>query len=162
MNSNDDSWLKQIPRDIGWYLSGFADGEGSFNVSLRKKDYGAGWQIAPSFNVSQRDRTVLALYKRYLGCGTLRMRNDGVTYYEVQSIPVLCDRVIPFFIRFQLLAASKKTNFRIFREIVTMLAERRHETPEGLQKILELREELNMGRGRKRKYNIADVIDPRS
>ena len=30
------TWLKQIPEKIGWYLAGFSDGEGSFNVSLRK------------------------------------------------------------------------------------------------------------------------------
>ena len=43
---------KKIPSHIGWYLSGFCDGEGSFNISLRKKpDYKSGWQVVLSFNV---------------------------------------------------------------------------------------------------------------
>ena len=157
----NNHWLKDIPFDVGWYLSGFADGEGSFNVSLRKKDYSVGWQISPGFNVSQRDRTVLALLKRWLGCGTLRSRKDGVIYYEVNNLRSLNDRVIPFFEKFGFLSASKKTNFRIFEEIVRMMVEGVHLQPEGFQKVLKLREELNKGRGRKRKYNINDVFESR-
>jgi len=155
MNKN---WLKKIPRDIGCYLSGFADGEGSFNVSLRVKDYSVGWQICPSFNVSQRDITILALYKRWLGCGTLRKRRDGVIYYEVMNIKSLTERVIPFFEKFKFYSLSKKTNFRIFKEIMEIMSKGEHLKKEGFEKILELREQLNKGRGRKRKYNINDVI----
>lgn len=145
--------------NIGWYLSGFADGEGSFNVSLRVKDYSVGWQICPSFNVSQRDGTILALYKRWLGCGTLRRRSDGVIYYEVVNIRSLTERIVPFFERFNFHSSSKKTNFRIFREIMEIMSRREHLEKEGLEKILQLREELNQGRGRKRKYNINDVLE---
>jgi hypothetical protein len=152
-------WLKNIPSYIGSYLSGFADGEGSFNVSLRKKDYSTGWQISPVFNVSQRDRTILALFKRWLGCGTLRSRKDGVIYYEVSNLSSLKDRVIPFFQKFKFLSASKKTNFRIFREIVEIMAEGTHLQPEGFKRTLQLREKLNEGRGRKQRYNITDVFE---
>ena len=112
-----NQWLKQIPPHIGWYFAGFADGEGSFNVSLRRKDYSVGWQLCPSFNVSQRDITVLALYKRWLKCGTLRTRQDGVVYYEVISIPALKEVILPFFEKYNFLSASKKKNFSIFRKI---------------------------------------------
>ena len=151
------NWLHKIPVSVGWYLSGFADGEGSFNVSLRKKDYGHGWQVSPSFNVSQRDRTNLALLKRWLGCGTLRMRRDGVVYFEVTSIQSLKEKVIPFFKKFHFLSSSKKTNFRIFKEILEKMGNGHFEEKE-LKNILRMREELNKGRGRKRKYNINDVF----
>ena len=157
----DERWIKRIPSHVGSYLAGFADGEGSFNVSLRRKDYSVGWQICPSFNVSQKDRTILALFKRWLGCGTLRSRPDGVIYYEVTNIYSLKERVLPFFHKFRLLSASKKTNFRIFREIVERMALEEHLKQDGLKKILELREELNRGHGRKRKYDINDVLEPR-
>ena len=32
-----DNNIQKIPERIGWYFAGFVDGEGSFNVSLRKK-----------------------------------------------------------------------------------------------------------------------------
>jgi len=35
--------------------------------------------------------------------------------------------------------------------------EKKHLTSEGLKEILELREKLNEGRGRKQKYNLKDV-----
>ena len=153
-----NKWLNSIPNEIGYYLVGFIDGEGSFNVSLRKKDYGAGWQISPVFNVSQRDETILSLMKRHLVCGSIRMRKDGVHYYEVTNLSSLRDKVIPFLNKFQLLSSSKKKNFRILKEIVEIMLAGSHNNPEGFNQILKLRETLNEGRGRKRKYNIGDVI----
>ena len=32
-----EEWLNKIPDELGYYLAGFVDGEGSFNVSLRQK-----------------------------------------------------------------------------------------------------------------------------
>lgn len=154
---DDKKWLNEIPYNIGWYLSGFADGEGSFNVSLRKKNYGNGWQISPCFNISQRDKTMLSLFKRYLGCGILRARKDGVVYYEATNLNCLKNRIIPFFRKFNFLSSSKKTNFRIFREVLEKMGNGHLEEKE-LREILELREELNKGRGRKRKYNIGDIL----
>ena len=55
-----EEWLNKIPNELGFYLVGFVDGEGSFNVSLRQKpDYQIKWQVVLSFNVSQRDLTNL-------------------------------------------------------------------------------------------------------
>lgn len=151
----DDAWLKKIPPQIGHYLAGFADGEGSFNVSLRKlDDRTLGWQVVTTFNVSQRDITVLALFKRHLGCGRLQERKDGVHYFIVANPTSLEERVIPFFKKFNFLSATKKTNFSVFREIVAITVGNGHLAPEGLQKVVELREKLNVGRGRTRKYSI--------
>lgn len=153
-----DDWIKTIDSKFGYYIAGFVDGEGSFNVSLKKrKDYQGQWKITASFNVSQRDRVILALIKNILGCGTLRERSDGVVYYEVTNIKSLRERIIPFFKRFQFLSANKKRNFSIFKKIVEMMAYNEHLTRDGLRKVLQLREILNEGRGRKRKYQLSDV-----
>ena len=157
MADNNDTWLKAIPPHAGHYLAGFADGEGSFNVSLRKRDdHTLGWQVVTTFNVSQRDKTVLTLFKRHLGCGTLWQRSDGVWYYNVSNPTAISERVIPFFTRFNFFSASKKRNFSLFSKIVGLTATNQHLHPKGLQKVIELRELLNIGRGRKRKYTISD------
>lgn len=153
------NWLSQIKPDMGNYIAGFTDGEGSFNVSVKKRiDYKDQWKLTASFNISQKDRVILALIKKELGCGTLRERKDGVVYYEVTNATSLKERIIPFFKRFGFLSARKKTNFSIFSLIIEKMANREHLTKEGFQKILELRETLNEGKGRKRKYNLSDCI----
>lgn len=159
MNNNQSKWLKQIPQHIGWYLAGFCDGEGSFNVSLRRRnDYQINWQIVLTFNVSQRDLTNLVLLKRHLGCGRLQARSDGVNYFVVNNVGSIIERVIPFFKKFSFFSSTKKTNFSLFKRIVKLVEEGKHLNVNGLEEIVILREELNKGRGRKRKYNQSDVI----
>mgnify|MGYP006305415373 CR=1 FL=1 len=157
MSDNSKAWLEKVPNDVGHYLAGFVDGEGSFNVSLRKlDDRTLGWQVVPIFNVAQRDKTVLALLKRHLGCGRLQARKDGVHYYVVTNPTSIIERVVPFFKKYGFLSAQKKKNFRIFKEIAMMMARDEHLNEAGLSRIVELREQLNVGRGRKRKYNRDD------
>lgn len=65
--------IQNIPEKQGYYISGFVDGEGSFNVSFRKRDdFLIGWKITPVFNISQDEREILAWIKHILKCGTLR------------------------------------------------------------------------------------------
>ncbi len=150
--------IKDIPVHIGWYLAGFVDGEGSFNVSFRKRpDHSIGWQTVLTLNVAQRDKTVLALMKQHLGCGRLQSRRDGVWYYVVTNQRAIEERVIPFFERFGFLSAKSKRNFMLFKEITKIVSERRHLTRKGLEEIAQIREHLNEGHGRKRKYTIDDI-----
>ena len=38
--------VRQIEPRVGWYLAGFTDGEGSFNVSFRpREDYRNPWKV---------------------------------------------------------------------------------------------------------------------
>ena len=151
-------WIRTIDPKIGYYIAGFTDGEGSFNVSLKKRvDYKDQWKLTASFNISQKDRVILAQIKHALGCGTLRERQDGVVYYEVTNVRSLQDKIIPFFKRFQFLSANKKRNFSIFTKIVEAMAQGEHLRKDGFKRIVQLRETLNEGRGRKRKYQLSDV-----
>lgn len=153
----DFSWLKSIPQDIGNYIAGFVDGEGSFNVSLRKReDHSLGWQVILTLNVAQRDKTVLALIKHHLGCGRLQERKDGVHYFVVQNPVAIEERIIPFFEKYSFLSSTKKKNFSIFSQIAKMVFKKEHLSNEGMLKIIELREKLNEGKGRTRKYNLKD------
>jgi hypothetical protein len=149
--------VKQIPPHIGYYLAGFADGEGSFNVSFRPRaDYPAGWKVSLCFNISQRDEVILALFKRYLQCGTMRQRSDGVWYYEVNNLEAIRQNVIPFFDKFGFLSAKKKRDFSKFKQLVELLLQRQERTPEGVRRILEIRRDMNDGG--KRRYSEADVL----
>ncbi|PSO47194.1 MAG: hypothetical protein BRC24_00215, partial [Parcubacteria group bacterium SW_4_46_8] len=137
------NWLSNVTPQHGYYIAGFADGEGSFNVSVKKRsDYQNGWKLSASFNISQKDRVILAQIKKVLGCGTLRERQDGVVYYEVTNISSLHDRIIPFFSEFNFLSSRKKNNFSTFKQIVERMYSKDHLEKDGFEEILELRSEL--------------------
>ena len=152
-----DVRIARVPAEIGFYLAGFSDGEGSFNVSFKPRpDYSIPWKVSLSFNVSQKDRVILALFKRHLGCGTLRGRPDGVWYYEVTNLNAIVENVIPFFERFPFLSAKKKRDFAKFKQIVALMQRGAHLTKNGIREILEIRERMNDGG--KRRYPHAYIL----
>jgi hypothetical protein len=149
--------LKSVPPHIGYYLAGFADGEASFNFSFRpRSDYRMPWKVSACFNISQKDKVILALFKRHLRCGTLRARPDGVWYYEVNNLNAIRENVIPFFKRFGFLSAKKKKDFQVFQRIVSMIDNDEHLTKEGITQILKLRNTMNDGG--KRKYSDEEIL----
>lgn len=151
--------VKRIPERIGFYLAGFADGEGSFNVSFRRRgDYQMPWKVSLCFNVSQKERVILTLFKRHLGCGTLRGRGDGVWYYEVNNFNAICENVIPFFERFRFLSAKKKRDFAKFSKIALLMKEGQHLTEDGIREILKIRAEMNDGGCGRRKYSDEEIL----
>jgi len=146
--------------NIGYFISGFTEGEGSFNISLRKKpDYKLGWQVVLSFNISQKDVSVLNLIHKTLDCGIIKTRKiDNLHSFDVTSAGDLTEKVIPFFQKYPLLSESKKRNFSIFCEVSNLVKRGEHRNESGLKKILNLREKINEGKGRTRKYSINDVF----
>lgn len=149
--------LKKVPFRMGYYLAGFADGEGSFNVSFRpREDYKLPWKVSLCFNISQRDKVILTLFKRYLKCGTLRSRPDGVWYYEVNNFNALWENVIPFFEHFNFLSAKKKNDFSKFKQIARLFRANRHLTKEGIEEIMKIRDKMN--EGGKRKYSNQEIL----
>ncbi len=149
---------EKIPDEVGYYLAGFVDGEGSFNVSIKKvKDRSLGWRATACFNVSQRERRVLELLQQALGCGTIRRRWDGVHYFEVNSYTDLIDKVMPFFHRFPLLSPSKVETLERFAEVCEIMRNGRHLSPDGLREIIQLRSKMNNETSKRHRDN-AEIL----
>ena len=142
--------FKKIPEKHGYYIAGFADGDGSFNVSFRlRKDYLIGWKITPVFNISQDEREILAWIKHILKCGTIRFRNDGVWVFEVQNQNALNEQILPFFDRFGFHSKKKKLQYQKFKKICKLLKQNASNTYETVQQILILRNEVKTSQMRK-------------
>src|SRR3989344_4582731 len=141
---NQQERLHHIPAELGHYLAGFADGEGSFNVSVirRQSDYQKGWKIVASFNISQRDSQIPQLFQQTLGCGTIRYRKDGVCYFEVRRLTDLNTIVRQFFVRFPLLSRRQAQRLKSLLEVVTIMAAKQHRSSEGIEQILSIRESM--------------------
>ena len=154
---NQQERLEKIPASIAWYFSGFVDGEGSFNVSLiPRKEYRFGWKIYLTFNVAQKDPTTLKLIAQHFGTGRIEQRKDGVWNYSINDFKSLKEVVIPFFERYPFLSALKKKNFAIFKQIVEIIGRDGHFMKDGLEQVINLRETINEGKGRTRKYSLLD------
>ena len=114
--------VKKIPLKYAFYIVGFTDGQGSWNISFKKRDdYLTGWKITAAFNISQKEKLPLTFIKKHLSCGTIRSRQDGVWAYEVTSINSFMTRIIPFFDTFPSVSVLKKTAFQNFKNIVLLL-----------------------------------------
>ena len=149
--------VKQIPEKIGYYFAGFVDGEGSFHLTFRRRrDYRNPWKVSLCLNVSQKDRTLLALLKRYLKCGTIRYKSGDVWMYEVNNLTAIRENVIPFFDRFGFLSAKKKRDYGIFKKMAESMAQGDHLTKEGIERLLRLRR--NMNDGGRRKYTEEQIL----
>jgi hypothetical protein len=144
------SWLDEIPDDLGHYVAGFVDGEGSFNVPIRReRDRTMPLRVGLSFNVSQIGRELPELLQGVFGCGTVRERRDGVVYFEVTRPRDLLERVFPFFERFPL-RGQKEGDLAVFRRITAFVQSGDHLSPAGLRRIVELRSPMNRGGKRRR------------
>jgi len=128
------------------YLSGYADGEGCFCVTFnRSKRHKFGWEIRPSFSVSQNgDRSEdLVIYQQSFGCGTIRPYRSDCTFKLATRI--VCDlstKVIPHCERYPL-RSSKHHDFERFAAIVQLMQRGAHLTQNGFAAIVRLWAALN-------------------
>jgi hypothetical protein len=142
--------LDEVPRDLGHYIAGFVDGEGSFNVPIRRShDRGLPFRVSLSFNVSQVGAEAPRLLQSVFGAGTVRGRGDGVWYFEMTKPAELEARAFPFFDRFPLRLA-KCRDLGVFRQITTMVQAGRHLSVDGFIEILAMRAPMNRGGKRRR------------
>src|SRR5689334_22171770 len=141
------------------YISGYADGEGCFSISISPRaTLAVGWEVRPSFSVSQNgDRAeVLHALLAYFGCGSIRPdRSDRTLKWETRRLDDLVGRVIPHFMRYPLLSA-KQRDFERFALVCRLMADGEHRSREGLQKIVAIVREMNPG-GRRR-YDADELL----
>ena len=140
------------------YLSGYADGEGCFCVTFNKsKRHKLGWDIRPSFSVSQNhDRAeVLLIFQQTFECGFMRPdRSDRTVKYEVRSISDLMEKVLPHFEQYPLLS-TKRRDCEVFASIVQLMHKGEHLHREGFASIVKLAADLNVGS--KKRYNRVEI-----
>jgi LAGLIDADG endonuclease len=128
------------------YISGYADGEGCFTVSIsRRAKLLVDWEVRLSFSVSQNgDRAeVLQALKACFGCGSIRPdRSDKTLKWETRRLEDLLDRVIPHFERHPLLS-GRTAGLRALRRRLSTTGGRSSSNETGLIEIVELAQGMN-------------------
>jgi hypothetical protein len=148
----------EIDRDeFGTWLSGFTDGEGSFVLTLDKRDY-----VVPKahFGIALRDDDAEILYQiqSYFDCGGVypvkrrkmsngRMNNPGKVFGIGNTVDLVRE-IIPQFENYPL-RAKKRHDFLIWKEGVLLMYEvlnRRHPKTSDTNKFLAKWTELELER----------------
>ena len=145
---------------IGYYLAGFADGEGTFSVAvIRHPMQRLGWMINPVFQVYQHEkhREVLELFREYFGTGNIYRKSGShpVLTFSIDSRKSLLERVLPFFKRYPLIV--KCDEFRRFSEIVRAMERKEHATVSGFKRLVALAYTMNQ-QGKGRKYSLQEIF----
>ncbi|HMF56255.1 MAG TPA: LAGLIDADG family homing endonuclease [Pyrinomonadaceae bacterium] len=146
--------------DTASYISGFVDGEGCFCVSFQpSKRHRFGWEVQPSFSVSQNaDRAeLLYVIQERWGCGFIRPdRSDKTVKFEVRNVRDLVEKVLPHFKAYPLMS-SKQSDFERFAGICKLVSDDGHLELEGFEEIVRLAMEMNPSG--KRKYSGSEILN---
>jgi len=127
------------------WIVGFVDGEGCFHIGINKNDtMKLGVQVLPEFTVVQHqvDEQVLYALKAYFRCGVVRKNHGTRLCYRVRGQDNLLQNIIPFFEKHQL-KTRKRVDFAKFRKVVLLMQKGEHLTPEGLEKIRQIKTTMN-------------------
>lgn len=147
------SLMKDVRRNIPEYITGYVDGEGCFTVTFNRKTKALwGWELRPSFSVSQNEdrRQVLDIIRKYFGCGYIRRDYaDKTVKFEVRDHNDLMKKVIPHFEQFPL-PSSKRKDFELFKSICAMIDYKVHLKKDGFIKIINLAYQMNSSGKRRR------------
>jgi LAGLIDADG endonuclease len=146
--------------DLDSYISGFVDGEGCFCVSFQpSRRHRFGWEVRPSFSVSQNADRAELLYEiqNRWGCGFIRPdRSDKTLKLEIRNVRDLVEKVLPHF-RAYPLRSSKQADVERFERICQLVKDGKHLGLEGFEEIVRIAMEMNPSG--KRKYSGSEILN---
>ncbi len=137
-----------IPDSLGYFLAGFVAGEGCFTASpdRREKPNGYSTYIRAAFliGLNIRDLPILQTFQNTLGCGKIYfMKNGKIVHFAVNARKDLIQKVIPFFRKFQFCNTYKQQQFERWCEVVELLNQNFHLTPDGQELVAEKARRIN-------------------
>lgn len=138
------------------WVQAFVDGEGSFqfgiaNAMSRGKPYIA---LTPTLEIAQsnHDVGILNAFVQFFGCGYLKPKYDINDIDAAKSSRIVNRFVIhqhsvvtEFFDKYPLLT-RKHLDYLDWKKLIQLKAERAQDTPEGLQKMKDIKASMNKGR----------------
>src|SRR3989338_7937246 len=145
--------LKRLKRkELYYFLAGFVDGEGSFNVSVVPHPSTKFRLIVnPKFQVYQHEKhpEILEIFQEVFQTGSIHKKSgSNVLVYEIASRKTLQEKVIPFFKKYPL--ATKREALNGLAQIVELMNCGAHKTRIGILEIIDIAHRMNQqGKGQK-------------
>lgn len=135
-------------RVLPWFVTGFADAEGCFMLTIRKAARQTlGWQIEANFviNLHKRDVELLKDIQSFFGgVGRISKERNGCIDFTISSLNQIITQVIPHFDKYPLIT-QKRADYLLFKQAVIIMQRGEHLTVSGLEAIVNIRATLNKG-----------------
>ena len=143
-----------------WFVTGLVDAEGSFTVSVLKSSFTkTGWGVNARFKITTHitDLDLMLNLKNFFGedIGKIVIFKDTCTY-RVDKLKDIFDVVIPHFDKYPLVT-QKLADYKLFKEIVSLMINKEHLTLDGLKKVLSFKASLNWGLSEELKVKYSDI-----
>ena len=144
-------------KERNWFIAGFVDGEGSFNISFAHHPT-EGIIFNPKFQVYQHKdhQEILWLIRDVLRCGRIDKKwGTDVRTLSVEGRRTLLEKIIPFFKKYTLV--TKRYPFDVFTAVIEMMERGEHHTFDGYVKIVNLVYDMNQ-HGKSRQISKDEIL----
>lgn len=143
---NNRSFSTLLTKINPWFITGFSDAEASFIISMYKDDNSKmKWRVTPNFSIHIhiKDIAILESIRYTLGVGKVRKNSSSSAVFRVDNIQEL-QVIVDHFNKYPIISA-KVSDFLLFKNCYDLIQKKQHLTPEGLEKIVALKCNLNKG-----------------
>lgn len=147
-----------------WFITGFTDAEGCFNIHFIKSSSNLiGWQVQARYiiEVNIKDLDLLYKIKTFFGDVGSISTNKKVGRFCVQGIKDILN-VVNHFDRYPL-QSSKQIDYYLWKQCINIMLDKKHLTLQGLEEILAYKNCMNYGESKILKLcfpNITKAIRP--
>ena len=127
-------------------ISGFIDGEGSFNLSIYKDtSINTGWRVKLIFKIAlhERDIGILELIKNLLKVGNITKHGPQSIQFRVSSLNDL-EVLINFLDKYPLIT-QKYGDYLLFKKALLLMRKKEHLSAKGLLKFVAIKASMNLG-----------------
>lgn len=143
-----------------WFITGFTDAEGSFNVSISKTNSQLGWRVQCRYIIELhiKDLHLIEQIKSYfnsIGSIHINKHRNTVTY-SVVGLKDIFNVILPHFDKYSL-QSSKNIDFIYWRKCVMIMYNNLHIEKSGFFEILSYKSIINKGLSQKYRDIFKDV-----
>lgn len=125
-----------------FWLTGFIDAEGCFMIKkVNTSHTGAGIHLYFQITQHVRDVALMEIIFKFLGCGIIYNYREGVDL-RVTNISDVMGKIIPLLEEYPL-QGIKLEDYKCFKEVGYLIQNKEHLTPEGLEKIKQLKSNMD-------------------
>jgi hypothetical protein len=118
-----------------WFITGFVDAEGCFNMKISKdKTHYIGWSVSPRFLIGlhKKDLALLKEIQTFFGGIGKIHSSKNTAIYSVSRQKDIFQYIVPHFDSYPL-QSSKILNYSAWKKSIFIIQAGKHKTAEGLK-----------------------------